>query len=111
MSELLKYDPLTGVSTYFDFDDESGKTIITKHQDVRPVLDYAAEVRNAGNWNRRLADDYGEHYAIIPPIVEMELMQKGINIHDPNCTKRLLEEINANYPYLKLTGRNHVAAV
>ena len=109
MPDFFSYDPLNGVTTYFDFDEDTGTSILTKHQDHRPFVDYAAKVRSEGNWNKRLADDYGEQYAIIPTIVEMELLKKGINIHDPNCTKRLLEEINTNYPYLKLTGRNHVA--
>ncbi len=111
-NEFFKYDPVTGVTTFFDFDEDKGEAILTKHQDVRSVLDYAAEVRNSRVTEDEIKkDDYGIHYAVIPAIVEMELMKKGINIHDPNCTKRLLQELNSNYPWLKLTDKKHVASV
>ena len=41
------------------------------------------------------------HYATIPPIVQLQLRAKGINISDPDHQKRMIQEINTNYPYLK----------
>jgi hypothetical protein len=47
------------------------------------------------------------HYASIPPIIEMQLKAKGIDIYNKDQTKELLKEINTNYPWLKTTTKHH----
>jgi hypothetical protein len=38
----------------------------------------------------------------------MELKQKGIDIFNPDHEKRMFQEINTNYPYLKTVDhKNH----
>ena len=106
--ELFDYDPVTGVRSFWEYDEETGKGLFRREQDVTAVVDYAARLRNEMA-DGRLEDDYMRLYAIIPPGVEMELAGKGISIYDHNNTRRILEEINVNYPYLKATDRKHVA--
>jgi hypothetical protein len=104
--ELFDYDPLTGVTEYYDFDPITQKISIRSEENVEPLLDFCRAMRN-----EQIGDPnfYGEGwlYAAIPPTVQMELRRKGINILDENDTPRLLAEINVNYPWLKCSDRHH----
>jgi hypothetical protein len=106
--ELFDYDPLTGIRTLWEHDEETGKGIFRREQDVSAVVDYTTGIRNQGLADAELKkDDYMCLYAMIPAGVEMELLAKGISLYDKNATKRLLDEINVNYPYLKVTDKRH----
>lgn len=85
---------------------EDGDIVFKTSQDVQPILDRAKEKRNSGQVDKGIKRGFW-HYATIPPIVEMELRKKGINMYDPNQTKEVLKEINQNYPYLKNTDLTH----
>jgi len=106
--ELFDYDPVTGIRSYWEYDEDTGRGKFRREQDVTAVVDYATRLRNEMGDNR-LEDDYMRLYAVIPCGVEMELQGKGISLYDPNNTRRILEEINRNYPALKTTDRTHVA--
>lgn len=106
--ELFDYDPATGIRSFWEYDEDTGKGLFRREQDVTAVVDFAKKLRSEIA-DGRLEDDYMRLYAIIPTGVEMELMNKGISIYDPNNTRRILEEINKNYPDLKTTDRVHVA--
>jgi len=91
--------------TWYEYQDNpDGSFSITTKQDMSGVLDWIKKKRNSG-----VGDKVQEmnHYATIPAHVELELRQKGINIYDKNNTKRLLDEINRNYPHLKTTNLHH----
>lgn len=76
---------------------------ITSVQDVSGILDVLKKKKNDPEaWKKGVNKSFA-HYATIPPIVELELRKKGINIYDKNCTKRLIQEIEQNYPDLKVT--------
>jgi hypothetical protein len=108
MAEFFNYDPLTGITEYFDYDEEKGLAIIHSTQDVQPYIEKARAMRLSGIWKEKLKDDdYLLHHAELPNIVIMQLRNKGINIDDPNCTNDLLREIDQNYPYLKCTDMVH----
>jgi hypothetical protein len=81
-----------------------GQLFITPHQNVKPILDYARDRRNSGE-NDKVGDF--NHYAIIPPVVEVELKKKGIDIRDPASTAKIIKEIETNYPHLKVTNLVH----
>ena len=98
--ELFDYDPVTGIRSYWEYDEDTGKGMFRREQDVTAVVDYAKRLRNELQ-DKRLEDDYIRKYAIIPVGVEMELMSKGISLYDPNNTRRILEEIERNYRRLK----------
>ena len=111
--EFLSYDALRGVTHYFDYDESTGTAYTLAEQDksiIQSVKDLAAELRATGSEDAKIKqDDFMCQYAIIPAQVEMELLAKGINIHDPNCTRVLLETINRDYPHLKTSNKVHVA--
>lgn len=107
MQKWIEYDPKTGVreTNYASDDDE--KVIVTKEEDVQPLLDRNLEIRNSR------ATDIGIkkglwHYASIPITVQYELLKKGINIHRLEDHAKMFAEIEANYPKLKTTYKKHL---
>lgn len=108
MAEFFDYDPTHQTTSYFDFDELTGTASIRKEQDVQPYLDHAKEIRNTQAADKSLKNDgYWCQYAIIPQVVEVALLNKGINIHNPDHTKKMMAEINTNYPWLKTTDLHH----
>lgn len=107
--EFFDYDPLTGVTELIEFEDGPGgqlKAHVTSVQDVRPLLDRNKAWANSGAKDAGIKSGMW-HYASIPPAVELELLNKGINIHNREHHKRMFAELNSNYPYLKTTHKRH----
>lgn len=106
MATFFDYDAVTGITHYFDHDDATNLSSITSVQDVEPLLEHTRAMANSN-----LSDDGIKRgfwlYAKIPPIVQVKLRAKGINLHDADQTKRIMQEINEFYPALKVTQKNH----
>jgi hypothetical protein len=107
--DLFEWDALTGTAEYFAYDNLTDKSIIRTEQDVEPLLNYNAGLRNEGIKDVLLKDNIPSirHYATVPIVVIMELKQKGIDFFDQNDMPKVLDEINQNYPYLKVTDKTH----
>lgn len=105
MSEFLDYDPVTGISHYFDYNEATGDAIITSQGDVEPLLNHTRSLANDKATDGGIKKGWWL-YAKIPPIVMLKMRAKGIDIHDSNATKRIIQEINEHYPALKVTQKN-----
>ena len=109
--EFFDYDPHTGIKRYFDYDHDSGTVVFRCEQDISEWLRTTMETRNTNGTKKGLMDNGREYhlYASIPTIVQLELMQKGLDIFsdDPSMQRRVFDEINRNYPYCKMTDRTH----
>lgn len=107
MAEFFSYDPTNGVRKMWDYDEMAGKAHFRHEQDVEPLLRYTNEMRNTGLRDRAFKEL--KHYAELPAVVQIELRNKGIDIFskDPQMIKRMLREIDTNYPYLKVTEKRH----
>ena len=103
--EFFDYDPLSGVTEYVEFTND-GKFHITQEQDVEPHLNVCKTLANIGGTEHRFRGE-GWLYASIPPVVQAQMFKRGINIMDPNHTKRVVDAVNADYPYCKTTHRYH----
>lgn len=106
MSEVrwTEYDPYTGVTEINISRDDDDEVVTHRVQDVQPLLDLNTELRNTG------AADKAKHlkkYCSIPVTVQYELLNKGINVLNPDHMPRVIQEINQNYPKLKVTEKNH----
>ena len=102
-------DQSGSTKTYFDMDESSGDIRITTEQDLKPFLEKMKRKRSMSNeiWTNGLKEEW-LHYCSIPPVVIMELKNKGIDVFNPEDEKRMLQEINRNYPYLKTVDhKNH----
>jgi hypothetical protein len=104
--DFFDYDPETGRTDYFDLDHLTGRVQIRTVEDVEPLLDLNASLRNEGI--KKISNKHGlRHYATVPMTVILELKQKGIDFYDRNDAKRVFQEIETNYPYLKVDNMRH----
>ena len=106
MAAFFDYDPVTGMTEHYDYDWKNEKHIIRSTQDVSGVLEYAKAHRDNHLTDSGIKKGWWK-YAVIPTVVQMELLKKGISLTNPRDTKRLIREINENYPYLKTTDKTH----
>lgn len=103
--DFFSYDPLTGTTEYFDFDHSSGVAKVTAVQELQPLLDHNLALRNEGIKNVKGAPI--RHYATVPQTVILEMLAKGIDFHNVDHQGRVISEIEANYPHLKVDNMRH----
>jgi len=102
-------DKQGSVATYMDVDNLTGDVKIVTEQDLTGFLDRMRQKRQSSseNWSKGVKEEW-LHYASIPTVVIMELKNKGIDVFNPDDEKKMLSEINRNYPYLKTVDhKNH----
>ena len=107
MSILFDYDAETGVTTHFDYDPIKDAVSLTYSQDVTGFLDRMKMMRNDESYSQKGIKEDWWHYCSIPPVIEMELLKKGLSLDRKDDHKAIFREINANYPYLKSTDKKH----
>ena len=107
MPIFFDHNPDTGVTETFDYDPVLDQVMITMSQDVTGFLDRMNAIRNTPEISAKGIKEDWWAYCSIPPVVEIELRNKGLNLHDKNHMKAILKEINTNYPYLKYTDKKH----
>jgi hypothetical protein len=105
MSSFFDFDPLTGIRTDFDYDEQTGNVILQRSQDVTALLDYNKRLANDSITDKGIKESWWL-YAKIPPIFMLKMRAKGINVEDGRHIDRVLQEINTNYPALKCTQKN-----
>ncbi len=103
--DWFDYDPLTGQTDYFDLDPMTGQVAIRTEEDVQPLLDLNASYRNEGIKHVKGAPL--RHYATVPMTVILEMRNKGIDFYNKDHAKRVLQEIEINYPNLKVDNMRH----
>lgn len=104
MAKFVEIDD-RGMETYED--DYDGRLQVHYRQDVEPILERNKMLRNDGLTDGGIKRDMWL-YASIPPVVIYKLLYEyGINIFNRNDTKRALEVINRDFPYLKTTNKTH----
>ena len=107
MPLLFDADPETGVTTYFDYDPIRDQVFLTSHQDVTGFLDRMNALRKDEDYSKKGIKQDWWHYASIPTIVEMELMKRGLYLHNSDDMPAILKIIDKEYPYLKCTTKRH----
>lgn len=103
--EYFDYDPLTGI--YETYEEADGKILIHSYQDVEPLLDAAKRIANSGTSDAAWTKNEAAIYAVIPPIVQGQMLKKGINFLDPNDIGKVVREVNENYAHFKTTYKHH----
>ena len=110
MKRMLDHDPATGVTEWFEYDPVADEVTIyseQKNRDIKAFLDLATKKRNNEEATKQGIKKGFWHYATLPPHVIVELKAKGIDVFNPNHTKAVVKEINANYPATKVTAKWH----
>jgi hypothetical protein len=107
MSIFFDHNPDTGVTETFDYDPVLDQVMITTSQEVSGFLDRMNEIRKNPDISAKGIRENWWAYCSIPPVVELELRNKGLRLEDKNDMKAILREINTNYPFLKYTDKSH----
>lgn len=93
--ELIDYDPLTGISLSFDYDELTNKMVLYHDQDVEPILEKNQRLQNDPEYKSQGIKKEWQHVAHIPDITIMQWWQKGIDIFNPDhmpAVKRILRD-------------------
>lgn len=106
MGKWYEKNPHTGIREVNEFQEESGKLVVTKTEDVEPLLDRNAELRATNATNIGIKKGLWL-YASIPVTVQYELLKRGINIFRGEDRKKMFDVIESDYPYLKTTNKKH----
>lgn len=109
MPEFFSYDPLSGVTRYFDYEEDTHKVRIHSQQDVEPYLKRTEFLARTGATDAAWKKHDFTLYAELPPVVQLELKNKGIDIYskDPTMIRRMMDEINTKYKRFKTTEKVH----
>jgi hypothetical protein len=109
MKRIVDYDPTTGASTWFEYHPETDMTIVSRMQDVEPLLDMNKRLANNDDYTKTGIKKEWWHYASIPNvIIEKWLNEDGIDVFNKEDGKRVYKKLNdPEYRYLKTTAKFH----
>lgn len=101
-------DKTGDTSTYMGMDESNGNITIHTVQDVKPFLERMKALRSNTDYSKKGIKEDWWHVCSIPSVVIMELRNKGIDVFRKEDEKKMLKEIQSNYPYLMATDKRHV---
>lgn len=106
---LLNVDPLTGISTFHDYDEDTDQTIIRYAGDCEPYLEANKARANDTEFTKRGIKDEMWLYASIPPALQTKwLIEEGLDVYKPEHGERLSRKLeDPMYQYLKTTSKVH----
>lgn len=111
MATFFDYDPLTGIRTDMEYDEDTGVATLIHTQDTSAFVDKQKALQATGVKDKGIKEGFW-HYASIPPIVQIELRNKGLDIYsrDKDMLNKVLREIDEHYPWCKTTTKTHRVA-
>lgn len=102
---LLEYDPFSGISTYFHYDESTDETHLETVGDATAEVEASTSLRNDTDYTRKGMKNDMLHYGHVPDVVLMKWHSMGVDIKD---VKELIKMINKpEWRYLKTTTLNH----
>jgi len=109
---LLDYDPLTGTTTWFEYEHSTDTMSIGTEQSaelVNSIIDQNTEMRHDADYSRQGMKRDMWHYARIPNGVALEIKKKyGLDVFSSKPDwKSIFKIINRDYPMLKVTEKTH----
>lgn len=107
---LLDYNPLTGETVEFEYNDSAGKVVLHHSQDVTNILEHSKELALNDDYTRKGVKKDMFHYACIPNSIMQEMKTKhNVDWFDKNDKnhKKFFRCLNEHYPYFKTTSWKH----
>lgn len=106
---LISHDPITGVSTWHDYDYQTDTTTISYTTDPTAQLEVNKIRANDTQVTRQGMKDEFLHYASIPPGVQLDwLINKGVDVTNRDHAKAMFKLLNdPEYRHLKVTTLHH----
>ena len=107
---FLDYDPLSGITQWFDYDEATDKATIYSEQDVGDLLDHNKALANSGEYRAEGRRSGWNHLASIPHIIiEKWRNEKGVDVYNKDHMPKVLSLLDdPEYRYLKTTTARHV---
>lgn len=107
---ILDYDPFSGITTSFDYEEATDTAFVHRTADVEPILELNKREANDTDLTKRGIKNDWWRYAMIPNIIiEKWLNELGVNVYDKNHEKKVFELLNRpEYRYLKTTTKMHM---
>lgn len=107
MKRILDYDPITGITDYFEYDSLTDTTTLSREQDVGLILEINKALRNDEDYSKKGIKNGMWHYAQIPPILIEQLLKRGIDIFNKNDEKKFFQLLETEFPAYKTTNKVH----
>lgn len=106
---VVDYNPLTGETVLFKFNDAEDSFTLVHQQDVEPILEANKSAMLDSDAHRRQSKNEWAHYASVPNIVQLIwLQQYGVNFNDKNHWPKVMKLLNdPEWRYLKRTTYTH----
>lgn len=94
MKRLISYNPLTGVSCFFEQDELTKETVIShEYEDVAPLLERNVAERN--NFDRSKQNESWWKVASIPPSLQTKwFIEEGIDIANRDHWPKVRQKLN-----------------
>jgi len=106
---LLDFNPLSGETVWFQYDQSIDAMTITHEQDVSKHLDIAHARAIDDDYTRKGMKNDLWHYAHVPNTTIMKMkLEDGVDLFDKNDSRRVFELLNTKYKLCKTTGKTHV---
>jgi len=105
MKRVLDYDPMTGITQYFHYDETNGNWGVESVQDVDPILDMNKSMQNDESYSRLGIKKEWWHVARIPVVIQEKwLREDGIDIYNKDHWPKVKAKLNdRDNLYLKTT--------
>ena len=109
MERVVDVDPLTGLTTVFDWDETENRFRLGYKQDCSNVIDSNKEALLDTSRHRQEAKEEWAHYAKVPTIVQYEWLYKhGVDFAKKDHWPGVMRLLNSpDYKYLKRTTYYH----
>src|SRR5690349_698845 len=106
---VLDYDPITGITTNFDYIPETDTTVVHREQDVSVILDINKALQNDESITKQGIKEGWWLYGKIPMVViEKWLNEHGVDVFNRDHQKAVFRLLNQpEYRYLKTTTKMH----
>jgi len=107
----MDYDPISGMTTTFDYDPATDITIIGREQDCSALIEQNKLLQNDEGYTKQGFKNEWWHYASIPAIlIERWLNEDGIDVFNKDHQKAVFKKLNdPQYRWLKTTNKVHRA--
>lgn len=107
---LLSVDPLTGISTFHDYDEDTDQTIIRYTGDCEPTLEANKARANDAEFSADGIRSDMWLFASIPAALQCKwLIEEGLDVYKKEHSDRLFRKLNdPAYKYLKCTTGRHI---
>jgi len=106
---IIDFDPLTGMTTWFDYDPQTDITYVGREADVESILEVNKTLANMPEYSKGGMKAGMWHYATIPNIlIEKWMVEDGIDAYKRDHWPAVVRKINSpDYRWLKTTAKRH----